>query len=184
MLANLSAEPGMPAFTGVFIPPKDRTREYQFLPAYADFVAKDVVREIERRFPATGGIRERRLLIGPSLGGLATLYTALRHSDVFGNAASQSGSLWVGEGSLFSALSKPVGPSSPRLKIFMDCGIFETQTMLKYNREGSQLAQRAGHEAVYREYPTTHDWMGWRNRLQETLRYFFDSGFASSPGLR
>ena len=178
LLARLSNESGIPPLTGVFIPPKDRMREYQLQPSYADFVATDLVSAIENRLPQTGGHRGRRLLIGPSLGGLITLYTALRHSDVFGLAASQSGSLWFNHEIFLQELGKPVKDPRHQLKIFMDCGIYETADMLQFNRAGFELAQRAGHSTVYREYPSTHSWIGWRNRLQETLRYFFATSTA------
>jgi enterochelin esterase family protein len=172
LLGNLSAVPGFPALTGVFIPPKDRMREYELLPAYADFVNGVVVPAVEARFPATGGDRARRLLLGPSLGGLATLYAALRSPEVFGNAASQSGSLWFGDGAMVAELGAPPARGL-RLKLFMDCGTYETPDMLRYNRQGFEAARRAGQAVEYREYPSTHDWIAWRNRLQELLRYFF-----------
>lgn len=175
LLANLSSEPGFPALTGVFIPPKDREREYELLPAYADFVTGVVVPAIESRWPATGGDRARRLLVGPSLGGLITLYTALRSPEVFGLAASQSASLWFGDGALLAPLGAPATDPAKRLKIFMDCGTYEDEDMTRYNREGFAAATRAGHQVVYHEYPSTHDWIAWRNRLQQILRYFFDT---------
>jgi nicotinamide-nucleotide amidase len=173
LLANLSAQPGLPAFTGVFIPPKDRMREYEFLPAYADFVTTVVVPAVEAWDPVTGGSRTRRVLVGPSLGGLVTLYTALRSPGVFAYAASQSASLWFQDGALVKTLGAPVTDPSLALKLFMDCGTYEDPDMAKYNRLGSEAARTAGHSVVYHEHPSTHDWIAWRNELQPMLRYFF-----------
>jgi enterochelin esterase-like enzyme len=174
LMANLMREPGFPAMTGVFIPPKDRTREYTMLPGYADWVAQRVVQAVEARWPLTGGGRARRLLVGDSLGGLISLYTALRHPAVFGNVASQSGAFWPGDSKVLEALAKPVTNESDRLKLYMDCGTYEDPDMPKYNRLGQSAAQHAGHDVRYREYPSTHDWIAWRNRLQGLLRHFFD----------
>ncbi len=174
LLANLSTKRNMPSFVGVFIPPRDRMREYGMDPAYADFVAKTVVPLVEKKFPGTGGDREHRALIGPSLGGLITLYTALRHPDVFRNAASQSGSLWFKEGELVKLLGRPVKDQAKVLNLFMDVGTYEPEEMMTFNRQGFTAAKKAGHSVIYTEYPSTHDWMSWRNRLQETLRYFFE----------
>jgi enterochelin esterase-like enzyme len=184
LLANLSAQRNMPSFVGVFIPPKDRMREYKMDPRYAEFVAKTVVSTIERKFPFTGGSREKRALIGPSLGGLITLYTALKHPDVFGNAASQSGSLWYKEGALNQELGKIVENPSVKLKIFMDVGTYEPEEMATFNRLGFAAAKRAGHDVTYKEYPSTHDWFSWRNRLQETFRYFFETKKRTAKGAR
>ena len=64
---------------------------------YADFVVDGIKPFIDERYPtdpdpaATG-------VAGSSLGGLVSLYIAQRHDDVFGYAASMSGTLWWGTG--------------------------------------------------------------------------------------
>ncbi|MGK5083810.1 alpha/beta hydrolase-fold protein [Bdellovibrionota bacterium FG-1] len=173
LFANLATDPTLPAITAVFIPPKDRIREYELLTAYTDFVSRDVVNLIEHQFPGTGGARNRRLLVGPSLGGLITLQTALLHPDVFELAASQSGSIWWNNAEILEMLKRPITQPSLRLKLFLDCGSFEAEQMWTFNRQAATVARQAGHDVVYHEYPSTHDWIAWRNRLQEIIRTFF-----------
>ena len=160
------AHPEFPLVTGVFIPPRDRMSEYGLTErsrAYGNFLANKVVPQIESLFQ-TGGEPARRLLIGPSLGGLVTLETALNHPETFGLAASQSGSIWYQDGKLLD-LFKP--GSGVNQKFFLEVGLFESEPMIEMNRKARDRAKALGWELTYREYPTTHTWSAWRNRLRE-----------------
>jgi enterochelin esterase family protein len=175
LVANLGAhDSSLPAITAVLIPAHDRMRQYT--PGdpegdrYIERVARELVPLVERRWPRTGGSRERRLLIGPSLGGLITLATALRHPDVFGLAASQSGSIWYREPLMLDLLRR-AGPLKPRL--WLDAGTYEpADDMAEPNRRWVAQARAAGFDVIYKEYPSRHDWTAWRNRLRETLTTF------------
>jgi len=175
LLARLNADPSMPRLVGVFIPPKDRMREYKMLDAYVGFVAERVVSEVEKRFN-TGGSPRKRVLIGPSLGGLITLYTALQRSDVFGYAASQSGSCWWNNGAILKTMDRQAAVAIKRgLKLFLEIGLYEGQQMLDGNRAAAERARKLALPIWYQEHPSTHDWLAWRNRLQPILRHFLES---------
>lgn len=175
LLANLSAQGGKPAIVGVFIAPKVRIEEYGLgarSELYMRFVAEKVVPETEKRFGITGS-RQRRLVIGPSLGGLVSVATALRHPEVFGLAASQSGAFWYADKRIIDDLARP---NDKGLRLFLDAGKYESPAILDTNREAATAAERAGIAVRYREYPSTHDWIAWRNRLQEILRWAAETG--------
>lgn len=169
LFANLSVRPGMPAFAAVFIPPKARMREYDLNKDYARFVARQVVPEVESRF-GIGGSPKRRLLVGASMGGLITVFTAIEHNDVFRLAASQSGSFWKDNGRVMPIIESS---GDKKLKLFLDVGTYEHAKMYEFNLKARDALERAGHQVVYREYPSTHDWIGWRNRLRAIMEYFF-----------
>lgn len=167
LLSRLATyHPELPLITGVFIPPRDRMNEYGLSAksaAYGEFLANVVVPKIEARF-ATGGSSGNRMLMGPSLGGLITLETGLRYPQVFGLIASQSGSIWYKEEGILDFFKPGTGKNQ---KFFMDVGIFETDGMVSLNRKAHARAKALGWDITYREYPSTHTWSAWRNRLRE-----------------
>jgi enterochelin esterase family protein len=108
------------------------------------------------------------MLIGPSLGGLITLWIGLQHPTTFGLLASQSGSLWFGDGQVLKMLP---GAKANGQKLFFEVGSYEVDDMTKYNREGDAICRDNGVTYRYREYPSLHQWPAWRNRLAEIFRY-------------
>ena len=108
LLANLSIREDMPAFYGVFIPPKDRDREYGLTPgseAYVEFLTQTVVPAAEDALGLQITPRNR-VLVGPSLGGTITLYTAFMRPDVFPFAASQSAAMDERKETLFKLINQ------------------------------------------------------------------------------
>ncbi len=142
-------------------------REYALSEAYVAFLADVVVPAAEA---AVGRVSaDRRLVIGPSMGGLISLLAAIRRPDVFGLAASQSGALWWDDERIVRLLEA----SSPRARLFLDAGTYESERIQGSNRRALQAARDAGFSVAAREYPSTHDWIAWRNRLAEILIHFF-----------
>jgi enterochelin esterase-like enzyme len=168
LLANLSREPGMPLIAGVFVPPADRLREYGLTSeseAYADFLARVLVPAIEGSLATA----PTRVLIGPSLGGLISVYAALRYPDVFPKVASQSGAFWYSGQGILGPLSRP---AMAPLDLFFETGTYESARLVEQNRVARDAARQGGHRVRYEEYPSTHDWIAWRNRLGLILRHF------------
>jgi enterochelin esterase family protein len=69
-----------------------RNDELFWNPAYADFLATELVPWIHQRFNVTKDPR-RVVIAGASAGGAGAMYAALQHSNVFGNVLSQSAGL-------------------------------------------------------------------------------------------
>lgn len=167
VLANLSFARRTPPLVGVFVPPRDRMREYALSEEYVAFLAETVVPAAEAivdLMPA-----DRRLVIGPSMGGLISLYAALRRPGVFGLAASQSGALWWDDERIVRLLEA----SPPGARLFIDAGTYESERIQGSNWRAARAARAAGFPVTSREYPSTHDWIAWRNRLAEILIHFF-----------
>lgn len=170
LLANLSKDPDMPTFAGVFLNAKDRDREYFANDDYAEFVAQTVVPAAEDALHAHISPNDR-MVSGISLGGLISFYITLKHPDVFPNCTSQSGSLWFQPERMHEILNGLKGRSDLRFVIQM--GLYDEDYMLKGSRDMAQKVQEMGFNSLYLEFPGTHDWVPWRNTLQATIRYFF-----------
>lgn len=86
---------GLPAMSCAFVSCGDHVARHEDLfchPAYARFLAEDVVAWARRR---DSRIAEHdHLIVGVSLSGLMAAYVALHHPGVFSSALCQSGSFW------------------------------------------------------------------------------------------
>jgi enterochelin esterase family protein len=93
-LDNLIAAKRIAPVVALFIenPFSVRNDELFWNPAYADFLATELVPWIRQRFNVTNDPR-RVVIAGASAGGAGAMYAALQHSDVFGNVLSQSAGL-------------------------------------------------------------------------------------------
>ena len=161
-------------------------------PAYATYVAKELIETVERIFPAKRS-RESRGIGGLSMGGYGALRLALGFPDLFAAATSHSGAVLHGSrnhprvgGSLGEAEfrqifgEQPVGTdhdvlalarqaqsrgSLPHLRI--DCGVDDG--LLEDNRalHAKFDGLRVPHE--YEEFPGGHDWEYWDAHVQEAL---------------
>src|SRR5262249_27555734 len=112
-------------------------------------------------------------------GGLASVYVAFKHPEIFGNVISQSGSFWF----------KPKGEEEPEwltrqfaassklpLRFDMMVGLLERGStpgsapdMVSVNRHLRDVLTAKGYEVHYREYLGGHDPLNWRGALPETL---------------
>lgn len=61
---------------------------------YEDYIVKDLIADVEQRFPAAGN-RDRRAIVGVSMGGFGAIVLALKHPEIFGFAAGLSPALDV-----------------------------------------------------------------------------------------
>ena len=163
-------------------------------PAYATYIAKELVDTVERIFPAKRS-RESRGIGGLSMGGYGALRVGLGHPDLFAAATSHSGAVMHGsrnhprEGGalgedefqrIFGA--EPVGTDHdvlalaaaakksgtlPHLRI--DCGLDDD--LIHDNRalHAKLDALRVPHE--YIEFPGGHSWEYWDLHVQDALTF-------------
>lgn len=153
-------------FIITFIDPRDRMREYWANDRFADWVGNDVVPAIDRRF-RTIGDRDGRALLGASLGGVASVWTAIRYPQLFGRVGGQSSSFWIDRGRVITSLSQLPGPGSVPFLFYFDVGRIEgTDT----HRRVQDALNRKGYPLIYREAWTGHNWSSWRDRLAEAYQ--------------
>ncbi len=114
-------------------------------------------------------------ILGASMGGLMSLYTALRFPNIFGHVISQSGAFdFLGYDSVVYELVR-LGPVLP-LKIWMDIGNMEE--LLPSNRRMRDLLVSRGYNLGYVEYNGGHNYTAWQNDVWRGLEAVF--GFPSS----
>jgi predicted alpha/beta superfamily hydrolase len=89
--------------------------------AYSAFLARTLKPLVDQRFRTQPG-RDRTVVAGSSMGGLISLATLFRHSDIFGAAGVLSPSLWFAGGAIFSEVERsPLVPA----RIYLDIGVQE-----------------------------------------------------------
>jgi enterochelin esterase-like enzyme len=155
-----------------FVEPADRTGEYGFSRTYREFTLGELLPFIDRTYPGTG----ERILMGASLGGLASATLALLHPDEFAAVATLSGAFkgspdgrdfyrseasWV----LERIRTQPV----LRQRWYTDVGTIEWLTDV--NREVDRALTEAGIEHEYAERNAGHNWVNWRNGLAAALSF-------------
>jgi enterochelin esterase family protein len=127
ILDNLIATGLIPPLVAVMVDNPDRWRELSCSSAYADFLAQEIVPWARLNYHATD--RPAQTIIGgASLGGLQAAFVGLKHSEVFGNVLSQSGSFqWKPEGEKEPEWLTRQFAASPRLplRFSLEAGLLE-----------------------------------------------------------
>ena len=159
----------------VFLEPDDRTVEYFFNPRYPEYLLLEVLPRIETQF-AVSKNREERGLWGASLGGLASLWTAMQHSDTFGRVIAQSAAIQgqpnqtyrrgAAEWLLEQYRAAPLLP----LELSIDCG--QLEWLLGANRRFAGMLFDKGYQHQYLEHPSGHNWVSWRSGMAAHLEWF------------
>lgn len=160
---------------------------------WEDYLARDLIAEIDARFP-TDARREARVIAGLSMGGYGALRMGMKHPEQYAIAASLSGALDVTRrqtygwsDTLRAEFSRTFGPmDSARRKeddvmtlasrvpprglpfLYIDCGADDP--FLAGNRQVAAILQRRGVPYEYRETPGRHDWPYWDRQIVEVLR--------------
>src|SRR2546430_5693704 len=92
-------------FIIVFIDPIERNKEYWANDQFADWMAQTLVPLIDSRYH-TRAERNARALMGASLGGTISVWTALRHPDLSARVGGQSSAFQIDDERVIAALAK------------------------------------------------------------------------------
>ena len=158
----------------VFLEPADRTDEYFFNPRYPEYLLLEVLPRIEDQFSVSKN-REARGVWGASLGGLASLWTAMQHSDVFGRVIAQSAAIQgqpnqtYQRGATEWLLEQYRTSAALPLEISMDCG--QLEWLLGANRRFAGMLFDKGYQHQYVEHPSGHNWVSWRSGMAAHLEW-------------
>jgi enterochelin esterase-like enzyme len=169
-LAHFAAKRGadgerVKPFIIVAVDPADRMKEYWANDRFADFMATELVPYIDKNY-RTIPTRDARALMGASLGGVISVWTALRHPDVFGRVGGQSTAFWIDDERVVSALNRlPVADPRKPVHFYFDVGRMES--ILDVNRRVQTSLRAKGYAVTYREAETGHNWTSWRDRLAD-----------------
>lgn len=181
VLDNLMQRLEIPEMIVALTQSPDRLREYAGDDRHADFIAEELLPDLDAHFPLADDPRSRGLM-GASFGGVASLHAAWRHPDLFGCLLLQSGSFAFSDlgshrrGPVFDPVVRFVNefreaPGCPAEKIYMSCGIYES--LIYENRSMVPRLQQQGIEVRYEEARDAHNWENWRDRLRNGLSWLY-----------
>ena len=162
-------------YTNAVDPPQDR---------YEDYVVRDLIADVESKFPAATG-RSNRAIVGLSMGGFGAVKLGLRHPDLFAFAGGISSAIDVPRRaftirrlqqsrhyeSIFGpsssqtrrendpfALARTTNPDAAPY-FFLTCG--EQEGLLPANREFAALLAQRHFQSEFHTVPGHHDWNQW-----------------------
>ena len=191
-LDNLIAAGVIPPLVAVMVENPNRFRELSCSSAYADFLAEEIVPWARANYRATDN-PEQTIIGGASLGGLQAAFVGLKHSEVFGNVLSQSGSFaWKPDGEKEWEWLNRQFAASPRLplRFSFEAGLMEgtwwwrdlmtklpnappanliDPTLLRANRNLRDTLQSKGYSVHYTEFNGNHGFLNWRGTLASHL---------------
>jgi predicted alpha/beta superfamily hydrolase len=161
------------AVIAVGIVPRERTAEYT-APGYVEYgryLAETLKPWVDRNYRTLPQARTT-LVMGSSLGGVASLHTAWTHPEEFGNAACLSSTFGWSDDLLERVRSGP----RPDLRLYLDSGWpHDNYEATRCMRDAlAQRGFRPGRELFYLAYPkATHDEKSWALRAHVPFQWFF-----------
>jgi enterochelin esterase family protein len=153
-------------FIIVFIDPVDRMKEYWASDAFADFMAKELVPYVDANY-RTRPVRDARALLGASLGGVISVWTALRHPALFARVGGQSTAFQIDDERVvrqLARLAEARGAAHP-FRFYFDAGLYEP--IYEVNRRVRVMLAAKGYPVTYLETPSGHNYTTWRTRLAD-----------------
>jgi enterochelin esterase family protein len=186
ILDNLIAEKKIQSLVVVFVKHELRTRNKDLMcsDAFAAFVVNELVPWVRAEYRVSTE-PARTIVGGLSLGGLMASYCGLRHSDIFGNVLSQSGSYWWYPGGLEQDnrdlhVAEPGWLTheyltAPRrdVRFFVEIGRFEQgggfTSDVAENRRFRDVLKAKGYSVQYSEFTGGHEYVCWRGSFADGL---------------
>ncbi len=164
---RMISEGKLAPFIIVFVDPLDRTKEYWANDKFADWMARTLVPVVDARY-RTRATRDGRALSGASLGGVISVWTALRHPAVFSRVGGHSTAFQIDEERVLAALAR-LDASARRkfpLRFYLDTGRYEPP-IFETTRRANLILRARGYPVAYREAPVGHNYTAWRDRLAD-----------------
>ena len=146
--------------------------------AYGQMLVEELKPLVDHHYRTLPGI-ENCGLGGSSLGGLVSMYLALRYTWVFGKVAAMSPSVWWRNRAILKTVSQI--KRKPDLRIWLDIGTDESQRALPDARAlKTALVKRGwklGEDLCYTEVEGgRHDEVAWAQRVAPMLTFLFPPG--------
>jgi putative tributyrin esterase len=171
-------------YTNAVDPPQDR---------YEDYIAKDLISDVESKFPVATG-RANRAVVGISMGGFGAVKLALRYPDLFVFVGGLSSALDVPRRAFtlkrlqqsrhYNAIFGSAGSQTRRDNdpfvlartanpatapyFFLTCG--EQEGLLPSNREFAGLLAQRHFRSEFHTVRGGHDWNQWNAWLPTVFR--------------
>lgn len=183
ILDNLIQNGHIPPMVAVFVPPVAREDEYNCNDQFVQFFCDELVPEMHRTYRLSNDASLRGI-IGPSMGGIISLYMGQQRPEIFGRVGAQSSVIKTINGlEKFDArLAFAVEPRLT-LKLYLVIGSYEIcfgvdshgkcRDLLTPVQEFEEVVERSGYTYRYREDHQAHSWSLWRDSLVDALTYLF-----------
>lgn len=164
LIHNRDIEP----IIAVFVPPVNRNEEYagSLQNQFTDFIIEEVIPWVDSCF-RTIPHPHKRATLGASNAGNISLWLAMNHPGVFGNAAAQSSYI---QGAISDGFQD--GPQLD-LKLYLDLGTYDIPMLIPLVRNFIPILQSRGYAYQYAEYHEGHSWGMWRAHIDDALEMFF-----------
>ncbi|MGI9105429.1 MAG: glucan 1,4-alpha-glucosidase [Pyrinomonadaceae bacterium] len=154
-------------FIIVFVDPVNRFKEYWANDGFAAFMATELVPFMDARY-RTRPEREGRALMGASLGGVISTWTALKYPQTFARVAGQSTAFQIDDERVVAALSAlDVMNRAQPLKFYYDVGMLES--IWEVNRRVRVMLAGKNYPVTYGEAAAGHNWTSWRDQLAQAF---------------
>jgi len=174
-LDNLMDAAAIPPLIAVAVDSLDsetRAAELTCNPLFTQFLTDELLPWMQQRWSITDD-PARTIIAGQSFGGLASVFAAFHASQRFGNALSQSGSLWwkeddpTHEASEWLVRQYAMTDKLP-LRFYVAVG-WQEWMMLTPNRHLRDVLTAKGYPLIYHEYNGGHDYICWRGDIAAGL---------------
>ncbi|MFK7859770.1 MAG: alpha/beta hydrolase [Granulosicoccus sp.] len=177
-LDNLIHSGTIPSIIVALVQTSDRTGEYSRGRRHARYLVSDLLPVLEKDFAVSERAHDR-ILLGASLGAVASLSTVFRYPGVFGGVVLHSGSFILDDKKLqgrphpvFRRIARLVQAfqrvsDMPELRAFVSTG--ELEGLASENRALAELLRKNGVEVMFKSAWDGHHWHNWRNQLCDGL---------------
>lgn len=144
--------------------------------AYVDFLAQTLKPYVDAHYRTRPGAAQTGVA-GSSLGGLISVYAALKYPGIFGRVGVFSPAFWVCNDSLRAYARQH--PAASTARFYFVCGPRESETMLPLMKQWREVLRAGGVPAANLAFRTPADgehreWF-WRREFPAAYRFLFGS---------
>ncbi|GKX66634.1 alpha/beta hydrolase [Inconstantimicrobium mannanitabidum] len=174
-LDNLILDEKIPPIVAIFIDSYEETRrqELRCSDNFGDMIVKELIPWVRSKYNISN-MSSEAVIGGLSLGGLTASYVGLKHSEVFGNVLSQSGSYWYDpegnkEGECWLGEQYNQIEKLP-LKFYLNVGVLENEKqMIGTNVKLRDMLLAKGYDVYFEQFNSGHDYLSWGETLASGL---------------
>ncbi len=179
-LDNLIEAGDIPPIVAALVQTRDRMGEYARGRRHARYLVLELLPVLQSRYRISDE-PEDRIVMGASLGAVASLSTAFRYPGVFGGLVLQSGSFILDERKLehrphpvFHRIARLVralrrAPQVPGARAFVSTG--ELEGLAEENQALANFLRERGIDVLFRSAWDGHHWHNWRDQLRDGLMW-------------
>ena len=185
VLDNLIDAGEIPPVIAALVQTRDRLGEYSGGRQHPAFVVGELLPALGARWRISEAPGER-VLLGASLGAVASLVTAFRYPGCFGGLVLKSGSFILDERKLqrrphpvFHRIARVMralrrAPPLPPTRAFVSTG--ELEGLAEENRALASFLRERGVDVLFKSAWDGHHWHNWRDQLRDGLRWVLRPG--------